>query len=201
MTLPPPVARLSARRGAALIEMLIAGLISLLMGAAILSFTLADYTGRNVVQGQNNANASARHALDMLCDSLRNAQPVQIQSSPVVNAALQTASATSVTVYNTTIGGTARYWLDTTTTPPALKKTSGSATTVLLSGVTALTLTYYTSGQYTAGSAAWQTTTVPNSPTSAELPKIGAVGVSVTISINGYYRQMSSFVRLRNSPL
>ena len=201
MTSRSRVTLLFPRRGATMLELLIAGLISLLMGAAILSFTLADYTGRNVVQGQNNANAAARHAIDMLCDSLRNAQPTQIQASPVVNAALQAASAASVTVYNTTTGGTARYWLDTTTTPPALKKTSGSTTTVLISGVTALTLTYYTASQYTAGSAAWQTTTAPNNPTSAELPKIGAVGVSATILINGYRRQMASFVRLRNSPL
>ncbi|HLV78834.1 MAG TPA: hypothetical protein VKT32_01095, partial [Chthonomonadaceae bacterium] len=77
-----------------------------------------------------------------------------------------------------------------------------TTTTTLLSGVTALQFTYYTdSGAgYSAPSSSWATTTNPNAPTSSEMPNVGAILISATVNINGYSRQMTSFVRLRNNP-
>ena len=183
-----------------LLELLIAGLVALLIGAATLSLMQANYSSRAVVQGENVTYVQARHVLDILCDSIRNAQSVQIQASPVINSALSAGTASSVTCYTGSGSAVTRYWLDTTVTPPALKKTSGGVTTVMVSGCTALTLTYYTVGQFTAGSASWSTTANPQNPTSAELPKIGAIGISASLTINGYTRPLACFVRLRNSP-
>lgn len=189
-------------RGSLVIELLVAGIMSCLIGAALIMQLETTYNSRSTISGQNITYAGARAVLDTLADRLRNAQQLGSGSYPV----MLSAAASDITIYTNSTGDTARYWRDTTASPAALKwknTVSGvSTTTTVLSGVTALTFTYYVSsgGSYNNGSGSWQTTASPNAPTVAEIPNVGAIDIAATVNINGYSRTIDTFVRLRNSP-
>jgi hypothetical protein len=194
------------RRGATLIDSLVASLIALLIGGALVILVQSTVSSRLVIGGENAAYAAAQKSLNVLMDNLRAAQAFQIQSSPAVYAAIQAGSASSVTGYTDSAGDTVKFWLDTTTSPATFKETrttGGVATTTpVLTGVQSLQFTYYVSAgaAYNVPAASWATTGNPNAPTAAELPKIGAVGISVQVNLAGYSRQLTGLVRLRNSP-
>ena len=196
--------RIPSRRGALLIDILIALVLSLIVGAALATLINITYYVSRTLTGQNSADTRARNQVDTLADQLRNAQSM---TSGSVKKVFSAAAASDLTCYLNSTGDTQRFWLDTTTTPPTFKRSqtlSGvKTTTVLLSSVSALQFTYYQQAQanYTAASSAWSATASPHAPTAAELPNIGAVSISVTVTTNSYTNQISTFVRLRNSPL
>ncbi len=200
------MSRRNRRHGAALIDILVAGLIMLFAGSALVMLVQSTLTSRDAIAGQNAAYATAQKSLDTLMDNLRAAQTKQIQTSPAVYAALSAGSSSSVTCYTDSAGSTLRLWLDTSVSPAQLKETrtiGGVATTApVLSGVQSLQFTYYkvAGSAYTAPAASWTTTSNPNAPTAAELPAIGAIRIAVTVNLNGFSRALTSFVRLRNSP-
>jgi hypothetical protein len=187
-----------------LIETLCALLMGLFTGAALLAVIQITMTARSSTMGPSESDTETRRQLDEMCDQFRSAQPNTVGSNMQVFSA---ASASSLTYYSNTSGNTTQFWLNTAVSPAALEQTtivSGvSTTTVLLSGVTALQFTYYEQPSllYTAASSTWTTTANPNAPSAAELPKIGAVDVHLTVTYDGYSRQLYSMVRLRNSPL
>lgn len=193
----------SASHGALVLETLIALFVGLLTGAALLVLVQLTMTARASSMGVANSDAEARLELNKISDSLRTAQSYVSGSNKVCFSA---AVASDVTTYTSSTGDKLRIWLDTTVSPNALKQTqttSGvAATTTLLSGVTALQLTYYkeTSVGYNAALNGWVTTASPSAPTAAELPQLGAVKIAMTVNINGTSRQLSTFVRFRNSP-
>jgi hypothetical protein len=184
-------------------ETLIASLLSLLMGAALLVLVQGTYSSRSVITGENNVNAGAREVMDLLADHIRNAQLYNNGSNYVVFSA---ASSNSLTCYTNTTGDTIRYWLDTSASPYVLKQTQTvggvATTTTILSGVQSLTYTYYVDNgtNYTAATSSWATTTIPSNPLSTEIPNVSAVSITATVTVNGYSRQLSTFIRLRNSP-
>lgn len=183
--------------GMILIELLMASLAALVLGTALLAMIQADVMGVSTVQGQSIADAQARQPLDILADNIRAAYPY----GSTTPSCLEAASSNSIYCYTDASGDYVRYWLDTTVSPAALKKTVGTTTTVLISGVQSLQFTYYVSGgAYTPVSGSWVTTASPNAPTSGELPNIAAVKITATVTLNGYTRQLSTTVRLRNSP-
>ena len=192
----PPAARTwrhrRAQAGTSVVELLIGSLLALLTGAALFSLMQANYTGQSAVQGQNFANTSSRQSLDILADTLRNAQSAQVGS---VYQALGAAATSDVTCYTAT--GSTRIWVANGTMWRT--KTGGpSQPEALTTGVQSLTLTYLVpaGGQYTAASDSWSVSADP----SGELPNIGAVEIQVVVTINGSTRTLESFVRLRNSP-
>src|SRR5690349_20561273 len=97
------------QKGSALLDLLVASTLALIVGAAIVMFTQTTYKARDLVQGQANTDVWARKTLDTMADSIRNAQSYQIQSSPVVNAALAAAGASSITCYTDSAGDYAQY--------------------------------------------------------------------------------------------
>lgn len=204
-----PLARHPGRRGgltshgAMVVEMLIALFIAALTGSALLVLVDLTMTSRSTTMGPANSDAEATLELSKIADSLRTAQSYVSGSNKVCFSA---AAASDITVYTSSTGDKLRIWLNTTVSPAALtqKQTiSGvSTTTTLLTGVTSLQLTYYKEAAvgYNAALSGWQTTTNPSAPTAAELPQLGAVQIALTLTINGSSRQLSSFVRFRNSP-
>ena len=190
------------RTGAILIDFLIAMVGALLVGSSLVILIKCTYTSQSIVAGDNLAYAGGRKALDVLSAHLANAQPYQTSSSPVTYSVLSAGAATSVTCYTNSTGDTERYWLDTTVTPPALKLTktvSGVATTsVVVNGIQSLQFTYYLCNGSNYNSAAWLSNTTM--PTASNLPTVGAVNITATATVNGYQQQISSFIRLRNSP-
>lgn len=194
--------RYRRHRGALLIELLVAGILSLLVGAGLVMSLQTTYSSRNTIGSQTLTYAGTRQVIDTLADKLRNAQSYASTSHSVLSA----ATASDITIYSDTTGNTTRYWLDTSVSPAALKTTvttGGLATTTtLLSGVSSLQFTYYknTAASYASPTGYWVTTTNPNAPTDGEKPNVGAVYITATVNINGYSRSIASFLRLRNSP-
>lgn len=197
------------RRGTTLMETLIASLLSVVVGGTLVVLVQSTLISRTAIAGENTAYAGARKCMDAILDNVRSAQPYQIQASPAVYSAIKAASASSITCYTSNTGDTVKFWLDTTTSPATLKQTrftsigsGASTTTPILTGVQSLQFTYYTvsGGAYTSAASSWTKTANPNAPTDGERPIIGAVGVTITVTINGFTRQLSSFVRMRNSP-
>ena len=117
---PPPAARRMRRfrRGISMIELLVGLVLALLTGAALVQLQLAHYTAFSVVSGQNFVNANTRQPLDVLSDTLRNAQSVQ---NGGVYQALVAASASDVVCFADN-SSTVEIYLDTSTTPSTLRR-------------------------------------------------------------------------------
>ena len=188
---------LRLRRAATLIEALIAALLSLFVGTALLMLIQSTMTAKSSVTNEGATMRDVRRSLDTLANNLRNAQ--MVSGTGVFSA----ASANSITCYTNTAGtATARYWLDPSTTPPGFKQNVGGVTTVLLTDVQSIQFTYYLDSgtNYTSPGASWSTTSNPNAPTAGEIPNIGAVGITVTVNSGGISRTLTTIIRLRNSP-
>ena len=184
------------RSGGTLIEALVAALLSLFIGSALLMLIQSTMTARTTVQDGSASMRDTRDCLDALENNIRNAQMAG------ASGVFSTATINSITCYTNTAGTTtARYWLDTTTTPYSFKQTVAGVTTVLLTDVTSITFTYYVNNttNYTSSSA-WSTSTNANAPTVAEIPNLGAVAISVSVTSGGVSRTLTTLVRLRNSP-
>ncbi|HLJ54552.1 MAG TPA: hypothetical protein VKT77_05885 [Chthonomonadaceae bacterium] len=185
------------RGGRTLVEMLMATLISLFLGTALLMLIQSTMTARTSVTDGNAATRDVRQCMNTIGNNIRNAQMYS------TNGVFSTASTSSVTCYTNTTGTTtARYWLDSTVTPKAFKQTVGGVTTTLLTDVTSVSFTYYvdpSSTNFTSPST-WSTTADSHNPTAAEIPTIGAVGITVTVTNGTVTRSLTSLVRLRNSP-
>ncbi len=192
----------NAPYGGTLIELLIGCLIALLTGAALVSLQQSSYVANSTVLGQNYANASSRRPLDVLGDTLRNAQAFGAGQGQVIAS----ASASDVTCYTTSSGSMSRIWLDTSAHTLRRQKTdsdgSAAAVETLVSNVQSLQITYYmpAGNTYNASVASWTTTADPNAPSGAELPGVGAVNIIATISADGETRTLQNFIRMRNSP-
>jgi len=186
----------SLRRGATLVETLIASLLSLFVGSALLMLIQSTMVARTTVLDGNASMRDTRDCLDALANNIRNAQ--FYGSTGVFSA----ATANSVTMYTKSDGTTsARYWLDTTTTPYSFKSTIGGTTTVLLTDVRSVTFTYYLNASTNFTSATtWSAAASPSAPTAAEIPNIGSVTMTVTITNGGVSRTLTTRIRLRNSP-
>lgn len=192
----------NAPYGGTLIELLIGCLIALLTGAALVSLQQSSYVANSTVLGQNYANASSRRPLDVLGDTLRNAQAFGAGQGQVIAS----ASASDVTCYTTSSGSMSCIWLDTSAHTLRRQKTdsdgSAAAVETLVSNVQSLQITYYmpAGNTYNTSVANWTTTADPNAPSGAELPGVGAVNIIVTISADGETRTLQNFIRMRNSP-
>lgn len=160
-------------RGFTLIEMLVAALVSVLLGAALWTLIRSSYDSQWEVQNQNMANLTARQQIDAFADSLRGSQGL-------------TAAAASDVTFTDASGNAVRYWKSGST----LRKTVNSLPsggTAVCSTVTALTFVYWTNN-----SGTWSSSSAPAAPAN-----VGAVDFSVTISQNGMSRQISGSVRMR----
>ncbi len=217
----------AATHGSMLIDLLVGCVIALLTGAVLVSLQQSSYIAQLTIQGQNYANTSSRRPLDVLGDTLRNAQSNGSGSSA---AALVAASGSDVTCYTDDSGDTTRIWLDTSAQvlrrsrsgsgasggsgPSAGTASSGggsgtgaggsggSSSEPLVTDMQSLQITYYVpaGGAYNADVSGWVTTADPHAPSASELPLVGAVNIVATVSLNGETRTLQSFVRLRNSP-
>jgi hypothetical protein len=182
------------RRGMAAIEALITGLCTVLVGAMLLSFIRIDLVSTQVAMGRHAADTCARKPLDNMVAVIRRAA-----SYGSGNTTIASAAASDITVYTSTAGATARFWLDTSAVPYTLKYVTASGTQVIGTGLTGLTFTYYLpTGNTPSQGACWKTTTNPYLPTSAELPNITAVGITVNYPVDSVSQTFTCTVRLRN---
>lgn len=185
--------RSGKRRGGSLIELLVAAMISLLIGAVtMLAFTDSN-TMRDVAGAKNQAHASARQTLDTIADHIRSAQVNAAASNRVVKSATES----SITYYADPGNGSlvaVRYYQDGST----LKRSDPNGVSTVLLGVSSLQFSYYKATTYTA--ATWTSTTNPSAPTSDELPMLVAVKIRVVTNVDGNASTLETVVRFRNSP-
>lgn len=182
------------QRGNALIEALISGMCTVLVGAMLLGFIRINMTSLQLTMGQHYADMNSRRPLDNLADCIRKAQ-----AYGTGQACLSTATSSSITIYTDLNGNTARYWLDTSAQPYTIKSTIGGVTQIIGTGVNSLQFTYYLpTGNTPSQGACWRTTANPNAPTTIEMPNIVAVNISLSTTIDSATRTYTTPVRLRN---
>jgi len=187
--------KLRSRRGSAMLQLLLSTVLSLLVGAMLLMFVRIHMVSRQLAMDQHSSEMTAWRPMHRLADNLRKAYPFDVTN----NACISAASINSVTIYDDSSGATSRYWLDATQTPPVLNRTRGTQTLMLANGLNSLTYTYYlATGNTVAQGPCWVTTTNPNSPTTAELSRIVAIGITITTNVAGTSRTFTTAVRLRN---
>lgn len=179
-----------------MLQLLLSSVLSLLVGAMLLMFVRIHMVSRQLALDQHSSELTAWRPMHRLADNLRKAY-----GYGTGGATLSAAAATSFTMYDDSTGATSRYWLDATQTPPVLNRTRGAQTLMLANGLQSLTFKYYlATGNTMAQGACWTTTANPNVPTAAEMPSIVAVGITITSTLGGGTRTMTTAVRLRNGP-
>jgi len=203
----------SPHRGYTLIQVLIGFVITAVVGTAFLALVQITYRWEQTSIGQNSANSSARTVLDTLVDNIRTAQNQQSPGTGFPAGCFVAAGASSLTLYQAyynysdsppaEVWYTVQFSLNASNVLQQTTVLNGVTTTIPIAlGVTSLTFTYYVStGAYTPASSSWTTTANPNSPTSLELPNVGAVQVNTTVTTwDGFARTMTGMVRLMNNP-
>jgi len=188
------------RSGAILIEYLVAAMASILIGIALLALIQTTYSSQTIVMGQNMTFVTARQAVDVLADHIRNAQSYQTSTTPTY-AAVSSGSLTSITLYtDSTSGATETYTYDST--HKQLTRTVSSTTTVVLTGLDDLQFTYHTANgtNYTSSGPFNLVSGSGHTPQSTDYPNLVQVDINAEVTINGATKRILSSVRLRNSP-
>ncbi len=186
--------KLRVRRGSAMLQLLTSSAMSLLVGAMLLMFVRIHMVSQQLAMDQHSSELTAWRPMHRLADNVRKAYAYG-PSGEMFSA----ATASSLTVYDDSTGATSRYWLDATQTPPVLNRTRGAQTLMLANGLQTLTFKYYVAtGLPLSQGACWMTTANPNAPTATEMPKIVAVGITITTTLGSGTRTMTTAVRLRN---
>lgn len=163
----------SRRRGFTLIEMMVAGLVSVLLGAAVLSLLRASYDNQYMLMNQNMVNTAVRQAIDTFADNLRGSQGL-------------TAADVSSLTYSDASGQPVRYWKSGTN---LMKTVNGlpAGGTVAVRNVSAVTFVYWT----------WNGTTWTSATSSASPSSVSALDFAVTLTQNGSSRKISGSVKIR----
>jgi len=162
------------RRGFTLIEILIVGLITLLVGAGTWTLLRSSYDSQYDLMRQNKAQTYGRQALDTLLDRVRGATAV-------------TAAAASDVTFTDSAGQALRFWRSGTT----LRTTTNG----LPSGGAQIVrdLQSFTCSYWSWSGSAWTQSSSPS-----DLSKVGAVQLTVVASVDGRQRQIASTVRIRH---
>lgn len=178
-------------RGMTLIEVLVASLVVVLLGAGVWTLMRSSFDSQYELMGMNSANLNARQAVDMLSDGWGDSSSgtaVAYEGLRGANA-ITNAAASDITYTYLDKSGTTqtvRFWLDNTNNLRRTVNAAPTGGTVVVSGVTALTFTYYS----------WNGTSLA-AGTVTSVANVGAVDFAVTAASNGATRQVSGSVRLR----
>jgi type II secretory pathway pseudopilin PulG len=185
-----------------LIETLIVGLISVLLGAALWTLLRSTLESRYSVMAENDVISSARQMIDIIADGWRDDSNNTIYyglrgATPLSSGAgaLTAATATSFTyTYKDIANGnapvTVRYYLSGTDLKRQVNGAPSNGT-VVLSNVQGFSCVYWSK----IGSS-WTSSSAPT-----DLTKVGAVDITITIARNGASRQVSGSVQIRSMRL
>lgn len=174
--------------GMTLVEMLVASMVALIIGAGVWVLMKTSYDAQAVVLEQNAANANARAAIDELIDRVRGAQ-LNGTAGP-----LTLAASNQIAFYDfwDQYGGSdhslavVTYWLDGDKLKRTVTPGTGTPTvTIVINGVRSLVLHYRT---LTDGT--WQTSLTNASDASA-------VTCTATVTDDASSRQITGSVQVR----
>jgi type II secretory pathway pseudopilin PulG len=163
--------------GMTLIEVLIVGLMTVLIGCGLWTLLRSSYDSQQNLLDQNTAGASVRVNVDTIVDGLRQATSISAATISDLTYGYSDSAGNSHTI---------RYW---TNNGNLLRTIDGAPNggTVVGTGVTLLTFTYYT---WNVNS--WVSTVSPSTPS-----LIGAVDVTIQTNVNGATRLASGSVQIR----
>lgn len=161
------------QRGFTLIEMIVTGFVSVLLGAAVWTLVRASYDNQYTLMNQNMVTTTTRQTVDTFADNLRGAK------------AMSSCDASSMT-FTDANSHAVRYWRSGTS---LMKTVDGAPTggTVVVSNVSAASFIYWTwTGAY------WSSSSAPTTPAN-----VSAVDFAMTLSLNGSSRKISGSVKIR----
>ncbi len=161
------------RRGFTLIEMIISGFVSVMLGAALWTLMRSSYDTQYTVLNENLVNTTTRQAIDTFADNLRG------------SAGITLCDGSSLT-YTNNSGQNVRYWLSGTNLLKTVNALPAGGTTVV-SNVSAMTFSYWT-----WNGTAWVASSTPGTPSA-----VSAVDFAVTLSLNGASRKISGSAKIR----
>jgi type II secretory pathway pseudopilin PulG len=180
--------------GMTLIEVLIATLIMVVLGAGLFTLIRSGYDSQTEVLGQNTANADARMAVDELADHIRGAQINGPNDGPLVMAEAQEIRFYDwYDLYDSTQPHSlvvVRYWVSGSDLLQQVNGLPNAGKVVIYdlqtSGAT-FAFTYMT----------YNGTSWVSSSSSSTPYNVGAVKFMVPVLMSGRNRQISGSVRIR----
>jgi len=167
------VLRPARRRGFTLMEMIVTGFVSVLLGAAVWTLVRTSYDNQYTLMNQNMINTTTRRTIDTFADDLRGASAF-------------TACDSSSMTYTDNSGKSVRYWKSGAS---LMKTVNASPTggTAAVSNVSAVSFVFWTwNGTY------WSSSSAPATPAN-----VSAVDFAITLASNGVSRKISGSVKLR----
>lgn len=189
---------MNRQRGLTLVEMLVTAAIVAILAAGILQMFLSVNSANTRAMSRPPVDNDAVSITNRIAKELRNAQICTATSGCQLGSAFSQATLQSATTYNNSSGNTVRFFLDN----GAIKKTEGSATTVIVPSGATLSYAYCLSPIGTYNTAA-DPGTLPfygAITVNSDLNKIIAVKINVRVLRNGVESAYSTIVRVRNSP-
>ncbi len=181
------------RRGLGLIELLIAVVVVAIAMALFFPSMLGVWKMQTLSYGMPTVDNDARAIALNLADSLRAATLCNATDTGcTVDAAVENATATGLTVYRRNDDGTLKKITLAVVGGAFQQRTNGVVTTI--DNDATFTLVFYTGTTYNSNSL------TPFTPTDATLKSLAAVGIQTTVARNGLTSSYSTVVRLRNSP-
>ena len=182
------------RRGLGLIELLIAIVVAAIAMALFFPSMLGVWKMQTLSYGMPTVDNDARGIALSLADSLRAATLCSTTDAGcTVDAAVENATATGLTVYRRSDDGTLKKITLAVVGGAFQQQTNGGVATTINNDAT-LALVFYTGTAYNSSSL------TPFTPTNATLKTLAAVGIQASVVRNGLTSSYSTVIRLRNSP-
>lgn len=180
----------SRRRGTTLLELMVAGMIALTLGAGLFLFFESGYNSQSFIMDQNSGTLDSRSGLDLLTDGWND--PVTGLTYPGLRGATSIASGTgaNVLVYNCTDSSGAahvvKYWVNAGN---LVRSVDGSPVngTIVVQNVSGFALNYWS-----WNGSSWASSTSPDTPSN-----VGAVDYQLTSNVDSQSIAMSGSVRMR----
>jgi|GEM_PF-3781161 len=173
-----------------LIEVLVALMVSLVIGGIVFQGFGVLRTGHEIGERQNYAIANGRTGIDMLADHVRNAERCTSLIGCVNNAMIAPGSnATTLTYYTASTGSPVTYSFR----GGSLYRTKGGVETRILRGLQSFSVTYLMNGAFLDQ---W---TEAGTPSATNAPTICGVRIRATGFENTRQFVVETSVRLRNA--
>jgi|GEM_PF-5796873 hypothetical protein len=178
------------RRGTTLLELMVAGMIALTLGAGLFLFFESGYNSESFIMDHNNSTLDSRHGIDLITDGWKD--PSSGVNYPGLMGATSLASGTgpNVLIYNCVdSSGTShvvQYWVSNGNLVRSVDGAPNNGT-VVIQNVNNLSLNYWT-----WNGSSWVSSTNPGTPAN-----VGAVDYQLTSNVDNQSVAMSGSVRIR----
>ncbi len=178
------------KRGTTLLELMIAGMIALTLGAGLFLFFESGYNSQSFIMDQNNSTLDSRRGLDLITDGWADSSSGV--SYPGLRGATSLASGTgpNMLIYNCVDSSGAshvvKYWVDNGNLVRSVDGVPANGT-VIIQNVSNMSFNYWT-----WDGNSWDSSSNPETPAN-----VGAVDYQLTSNVDNQSVAMSGSVRMR----